>query len=478
MKSIAILFMSSREAYGQGVSISRPTLPHPLLALGSYLKDRGVKVYLIDEQVCNAKDRLERIIDKVDIIGFSVMTMQISRSLELSDYIKEKYPDKKIIWGGIHCSLLPKQTIKDTFIDYVCVREGEEVLYELCSEVPLNEIKNLVYKKDGKVIINPMREFIDLNELNMPHWELFDMTKYIGDSKIAGKKTGRCLPITAGRGCIFNCAFCVNTILGRKWRALSVGNIIKQIKFLREKYNIQHFNLNDDCFDIDLERIDVFCKTLIKEKINITWDISARAGEHWNDRRMKLIKNAGCTAMSVGVESGSQRILDMIHKPSSVKDVIYTAKKCNKYRITLIPTYMSGFPSETEEELQQTIDLLKKVANICPSLSIHGPQPFKPYPNSELYFEAVKQGFEIPKTLKEWAEASETGFISDSYLPWIKNSKRLRAIEFYCMNSVRSPRNFLQKILVSFSKIRLKYNFWYLPFEIPITKFYVRKFLK
>ena len=117
MKTIALIFTQSKEKTGQGSSIQRPSIPIPLLCLASYLKKKKVKIHLLDEQVCDIKERLSEIIHKVDIIGFSVMTMQVVRSLELTDYIKKNYPEKKIIWGGIHPTLFPKQTILDKSID-------------------------------------------------------------------------------------------------------------------------------------------------------------------------------------------------------------------------------------------------------------------------------------------------------------------------------------------------------------------------
>ena len=90
MKSIALVFTKSKEKTGQGSAVQRPNLPIPVLCLASYLKKKKVKLYIVDGQICNAKERLRRIIDKVDLIGFSVMTMQVSASLELSDYIKRK----------------------------------------------------------------------------------------------------------------------------------------------------------------------------------------------------------------------------------------------------------------------------------------------------------------------------------------------------------------------------------------------------
>jgi anaerobic magnesium-protoporphyrin IX monomethyl ester cyclase len=474
MKKIALIFVKNKEKSGQGASVSKPVLPHPLLHLGSYLKRKGIKVYLIDGQICDEKNEIDRIINEVDIIGFSVMTMQVAMAIELSDYIKKNYPEKKIIWGGVHPSLLPKQTLEDPSIDYICQREGEKTIYELAIEKPLKTIKNLGYKENGQIILNKVREdFLDLDKEDKPEWELLNLENYVGNYMIGGRNGGRSMAITVGRGCVFNCTFCVNTVMGRKWRKLSAKIIIKRIKELKEKYKITHFNINDDCFDTDWERVEEICKGLIKENLGITWDVSVRAGKKWTDERMELLSKSGCIAVSIGAESGSNRILKKIKKGISTEDIIYMAEQCNKHNISLISSWMSGFPTETEEEVKETINLLKKVTKICPSCSIHGPQPLKPYPGSELYFEAIEGGFKEPQNLREWAKKSSDGFISHEYLPWIKNPKKLMLIEFYCMNANRFPRNFLHKFLVYSSRLRLDHNFYFFPFEVPLTKWYV-----
>ncbi len=181
----------------------RPGFPQGMFYLGSYLKRRGVKVYLIHGELSNPREELDKIISKVDLIGFSVVTMQVSSSLGLSKYIKKNYPEKKIIWGGIHPSLLPEQTIKNEYVDYVCQREGEGCLYDLCKGVPLNKIKNLVYKNDGKVITNPLRKFIDLNK-EEPVWDLLNLEDYIGEHNFEKKRVERSFVLSVGRGRRFN----------------------------------------------------------------------------------------------------------------------------------------------------------------------------------------------------------------------------------------------------------------------------------
>ena len=476
MKSIALLFLKNKEGLDFGSGVVRPRIPYPIFHLGSYLRNKGIKVFLIDGQVSNPKEELDKIIDEVDIIGFSVMTMQILNSLKLSDYIKRKYPEKKIIFGGVHPSLLPEQTIKDKSIDYVCQREGEGCLYDFCSGKPLNKIKNLVYQKNGKIIINPLNDFIDINKEDKPIWNIINLEHYIRKHEFGPKKGERSIDIAVGRGCIFNCTYCVNGILGKKWRALSAEEMIKRIKFLKENYNLQHFSITDDCFDVDIKRVDDFCDMLIKEKINITWDTSVRAGKKWNDERMEKISKSGCLLLSIGAESGSENILTSVYKKGiTTRDILFTAIQCNKYKIILGSAWMCGVPGETKKDLDKTISLILKVTKICPNSVISGPQPFRPYPNSSLYFDAVKLGYKQPQSLREWSVKSAEMFISENALPWVKNPKRLKSLEFYCINAFRYPINIFHKVLIRMCKFRLKNNIYSLPFEIFMTRFYVKK---
>jgi|TARA_Y100000034_G_scaffold136413_1_gene212747 radical SAM superfamily enzyme YgiQ (UPF0313 family) len=475
MKSIALVYLPNKEKLDYGSGVIRARVPYPLIHLGSYLKNKGIKVFLIDGQVCDAKKELEKIMEKVDVIGFSVMTMQLSNSLKLTDYIKKKYPEKEIIWGGIHPSLLPEQTIKDKSIDYVCQREGEHCLYDLCKGKPLNKIKNLVYQKDEKIIVNPIGDFIDLDKEDKPIWDMLNLENYIKRHKFGPKKDRRAFGISVGRGCIWNCTYCVNTVLGRKWRSLSAENIIKRIKFLRENYDIQHFTIVDDCFELNMERVKEFCNVLIKENINITWEVNVRAGQKWTDEIMDLFAKSGCILLGIGAESGSDRILKLVYRKGiTTKDILFTAHQCRKYKIPLGTGWMGGVPSETEEELNQTLKLIKKVVKICPNAIISGPAPFRPYPNSALYFEAVKQGYRQPQSLREWAEKSTEGYLAEEAIPWVKDPNKLKAIEFYCVNAYRYPINTLHKVLILLCKFRLRYNIYALPFERPLTKYYVQ----
>ena len=132
-----------------------------------------------------------------------------------------------------------------------------------------------------------------------------------------------------------------------------------------------------------------------------------------------------------------------------------------------------------EQVDQKTIGLLiKEIIKVNPTTMMSGPAPFRIYPNSELYYEAVKQGYKEPSSLQEWADRSSEGWLSEEVLPWVKNPKRLKAIEFFCVNAYRYPTNIFHKVLIWLCRVRLKFNFYALPWEIFVTRFYVEHMFK
>jgi len=251
MKAITIVLPNPKEEFAQAAGKRIPILPMALLYIGTYLTEKGFKVNLIDSQVEDVEQKLKEVIDDSLLIGFSVMTTHVYHALKLSDMIKSINKDIPIVWGGVHPSLYPVQTISDKAVDYVVMEEGEETLLELINALQkkgdLSKIKGLVYKKDGKPIINQSRNYIDVNKITPPKWDLLDIEKYIYEYNLGGRKGGRTIAIQAGRGCVHRCAFCINTVLGkRRWRPLSAKNVLNEMKLVKEKYNIEHVSFNDD----------------------------------------------------------------------------------------------------------------------------------------------------------------------------------------------------------------------------------------
>lgn len=463
---------------------SDPQIYMSILYLATVLDRNGYKVNVIDSQVENAKKSLRRVLKKSDCVGFSVMTSQVKHALELSDIIKEEDSDTSVIWGGIHPTLFPAQTVSDKSVDFVMKDEAESGMVEFARYIEgKNNIKNvggLVYpdskdKEKFNVRINPTKTCTDLNDLSPPSWHLLKMKKYATEYIFGGENFGKHLPIHSSRGCPYRCTFCINTILKWKnWRPLHAPNMINEIKILKDKYNLSFIKFIDENFFLDKKRVTEFCNSLIKEKIDLGWRASSRTNyfnkHHINDDMLKLSKKAGCKIMSMGIESGSDRVLkDIIGKGVTVKDAINSINACKKFEIMPVCSFMSGLPGEAKKERLETLSLIRKIKKIYPRTVIIGPQVFRPYPGCELYDE-IKNTIKEPKSLREWTTVNMFGgYVSPASLPWIEDPKHLMNTFFYITLSESSSKGVARIAKIPFkilAKLRTELNM----FDFPIEK--------
>jgi len=459
-----------------------------ILYLSTALHRQGYNVNIVDSQIENVEKKLKTSILKSDVIGFTVMTDHVRDALKLSDLVKETDSDIPIVWGGIHPTLYPTQTIQDESIDYVVVGEGELTLLELMShfegKINLNNIKGLAYQENDNVKINPKRDFIDLNTLSPPEWKLLKLEEYVQDFKIGGRSLGKTLPIHSGRGCSYRCRFCLN-LLDNRWRPLSAENILNEVKILTEKYKLEYINFTDDNFFSNRKRVEDFSKALISEKIDIKWQGCCRANyfnaNHVNDYLMQLVKKSGCTTMAVGVESGSQRIIDMLNKEITLEQVLKAVKMCKKYDMYIFCSFMIGLPNEEKEDMLETLKLIKKIITINPKAYIIGPQVYRPYPGCSLYNEVAGM-FKAPSTLREWAETKIfEGYTSTDTLPWIQEPNIVENASFYVMRSLSNPSSYTKSLIeFPFKKLaqfRLDHNIFDFNVDRKIFEFGKKTFI-
>lgn len=457
-----------------------------LLYIGTALDRKGIKVNLIDGQVEDPGKRLKSVINDSDFIGFSVMTSQVQPALELSDFVKDTDPDVPVVWGGIHPSLFPGQVIKDPSVDYVVYGEGEQTLLELAEyfdgNKKLSEIKGLIYQDGETIKTNPERHYIDINSLSPPNWNLLKMKEYIasfprGDF-YKNLNYERSLPVHTGRGCVHRCTFCVNTIVGkRKWRPLSVENILNEVSTLTEKYNLDHINFVDENFFIDKRRNSDFAKRMLEEKIDIIWSANCKVSyfneTHLNDEMVGLLKKSGCMRLCLGMESGSQRILDKIKKDITVEQIINAVKKCDQFGIMMLCNFMVGMPGETKADIRETLSLIRKIRDISPFAFIGGPVLYRPYPGGELYDEAKKLGYKEPKTLRDWANVRI--FTSSDAMPWIDDFNYIEAALFYIRisqsKSTNKVKSAIKKPFGRIADFRLEHDFYGFQYDKKFFEF-------
>lgn len=240
---------------------------------------------------------------------------------------------------------------ENSFVDYVIIGEAELTLKELLDGTPLSEIKGLCYRENFQPVLNEKRPFIEnLDILPFPARHLVDNSIYRRPDN--GKVQA---VIKVARGCPFHCFFCLATpVSGSKVRTRSPQNIVAEIKECVEKYNITNFLFWSDIFNFDRKWTLELCKAIIDSGLKITWSSNTRA-DTMDDEMAQLMYKSGCRLVSIGVESGSQMMLDNIGKKILLNDIRNTVKILKKNKIKIYNYFVIGLPWETEETVDETI---------------------------------------------------------------------------------------------------------------------------
>ena len=396
--------------------------PYGILFLAAVLERNKYDVEIYDNNV-DDRNPEDFVSFKPDLIGFSVLTgKSIGDAMNQSIAFKNILPRAKIVWGGVHPSLLPEQTIIEPYIDYVVVGEGEYTLLELvqhledANNIKLKDIKGLLYKENNRILRNEPRPFIkNLDELPDPAWHLIDVKKYSD------------ITLNTSRGCPFRCTFCYNRPFNKGRRSdFSPERIVSQIEHLQQKYGATSVKFYEDNFTINRKRLREFCKLVISRKLKIEWNCESRID--LDEKDIALMARSGCTWVGLGVESGSPRVLAFLRKDIKLEDVEKTCRLLAKHKIGPGIYLMAGLPTETVEDFTMTLQLLKKLHFQSYEYMI-----YRPYPGTVLYDYCVNNGlFTPPAKLADWANFSDL-FATDTNLSNV-------------------PQEFLNKAMASFRR--------------------------
>lgn len=394
------VLLVSPDAQADDLMKSNPYLPNGLLYLASALEADGCCVRVHDRNV-SAADELARDLSAFapDVAGVSVLTGRcITDAIAVSRRIRELAPRIPVVWGGVHPTLLPEQTLAEPYIDAVVRGDGEHTMRELVRGLAAGRgcggIAGVSWREpSGAVRHNPDRPPItDLESLPDPAWHLVRMDRY---------------PITSlntSRGCPFKCTFCYNQGFNRGRRAeLSAARVVRQITHLASAYGVRHFKFFEDNFTMNQRRVREFCALLPKAVPGVTWECEARAGTLGQDILHEMAA-AGCRYIGVGMESGSPRMLEFLKKGITIGQIEETCARCTRAGIGTYLYVIGGLPTETEEEFRMTLSLLKRI----PCYHHYELMIYRPYPGTVLYDYCVEKGlFAPPKTLAEWAQWSD-----------------------------------------------------------------------
>lgn len=366
--------------------IANRMVPQGLLSIAAYLEREGHDVFVYDclglRAPVDLNEQVKAIIAyQPQIVGFSATTSSFPDAVDLARKIKEQSPSIMTVCGGVHVSALEGRLLAEyPSFDYLVAGEGELTMAELAAGFDPAQIKGLIWREDTKVITNePRTKISDLDSLPFPAYE-----------KLAGFPHDYHLPLfsyinTPGatmitsRGCMFQCSYCDRSVFKKGFRYNSAAYIYEHMKHLRTKFGVRHINIYDDLFTANRERIVQLCDKLTRFPLGINFNCAVRVG-YTDDDLLKMLKNAGCLMVSLGIESADPQMLARHKSGVSLDDVRDTVRRIQKAGLRAKGLFMMGLPGETEESVRRTSDFI-----ISLGLDDMNMAKFTPFPGAPLW---------------------------------------------------------------------------------------------
>lgn len=306
---------------------------------------------------------------------------------KFSKDIKNCSPQTTIIMGGPMATTIPELIIAKTDVDIVVIGEGEEIIVDLLHALgkkrDLTNVNGICFKDtSGNIFFTKNRERIkNLDSIPRPAYELFPIEiilKYLN-------KTGRCWELCTSRGCYGRCSFC-KRVFGQKITYMSPEKVVDEMRYIYNTYGIDRFNFVDDNFLLNEKHIEDFCNVLRKCGIRFSWRFQGRP-DKINGELAKLMKSAGFFGVSLGLESGSPKILDEMHKNLDIERAEKNVRDVIKEGIIVHASFIVGMPSENEKTIEETISYIKRIGLQNLNIGI-----LTPFPGTEVYAWAKKMG--------------------------------------------------------------------------------------
>ena len=364
----------------------------------------------------------------IKIIGITCNTNEVPWVRELVKKVKSQL-DVTVIVGGPHPSGVLEKIYEDIeHIDFAIYSEGEYSLFLLTkailendlTEKRLESIPNLIWKDNYKIIKNLNKIPEDLDELDFPAWHLINPLKY-------SKKTPpgifcKAFPFASmitTRGCNYNCSFCASAVVhGRRLRSRSADNVINEIAYLSRNYGIKEIFLEDDNFAFNKQYVKDFCKKIIDLNFKIFFSLpNGIRVDTIEPDILELMKKANFYSFALGIESGSQRILQKMNKRTNLDMIRKRVSLAKKYGFYITGFFIIGYPDETLEEIDLTIKYAKslKIDKLVVS-------KYTPFPGTESYNSLILNG-----EISSWQPFEPFGTNDIPYSPKGISKDELRA---------------------------------------------------
>lgn len=466
----------------------QPYPPLGTLYACSYLRDNGYSVALHDTMFANSADDIipalkkhkPRIVvlheDNFNWLSKMCLTRMRDASQKMMQHVKSVLgPSVVTIVAGSDATD-QKELYLESGADFIVVGETEQTLLELIDSIfqkqvrTLDTIPGLAFKQRNEIISTSKRNYLkQLDEMPFPAWDIVDREAY--KSRWVGRHGYHSVNLVTTRGCPFKCNWCAKPIYGSRYNCRTPENVVEEIVWLKENWAPDHIWFADDIFGLKPGWVDSFSRLLIEANAEIPFKMQGRV-DLLTDAVVQSLEEAGCKTVWVGAESGSQKVLDLMEKGTTVQQIYEATRRLKKYKIEVCFFLQFGYPGETEEDIQKTIEMVRECQPDDIGISVSYPLP------GTKFYDNVKTQMQQKQN---WEHSDDLAMMfSGAYQPdfyrqlhrvvhhdfrlhqslnllstiWKKPSSYAAALKGILSAGVRAPRLFLARHRLNQMKIR------------------------
>jgi len=379
------------------------------LILAAVARQRGYAVHLVDAkgQGASIEEVSQRIANlRPDYLGLSATTISVNNGARIAARVKQLCPDVVTILGGAHVSAIPERTLDALpSIDFGIVGEGEHSLFDLLEKLESGEaidsVAGLAYRRDGRTRANPRAPYIDdLDSLPPPAWDLLENFPHRFQPSLFSYPRTPVASLITSRGCPFSCVFCDRSTSGRRGRMHSVEYVVNLCRHLADR-GVRHILFVDDLFTVRKDRVVELCHAFLREGFAFTWSCNSHPNLLDADT-MQLMKRAGCWQIAYGIESGSQRVLDVVKREVRIPRMRETLRMTRAAGIRAKGYLMIGHPTEGVDSIAEDMSFLREV-----ELDFCQITKFTPYPGTPAYPTIQQHG----SFQEDWEQMNAMNFV-------------------------------------------------------------------
>lgn len=461
---------SQKQLYGELNAFELTAIEPPLWGaiLAGYLRSKGYSVLLYDAELENWSydQTAEKIKDADPVLAAVVVsgtnpsasTMNMTGAGRILSVLQEIDPSINTLLSGLHPSALPKKTLLEEDVDFVCQGEGFDTLCELIRALKNNAedfpIKGLWYKKDAEVIGNPRAELKkNLDNFPPPAWDMLKIKDYRAHNWHCFENIKQRQPYAAiytSLGCPFQCSFCcINALFGKPGiRYRSPANVIEEIDFLVNKYDVRNIKIVDEMFALNKRHVDMFCDLIIERGYGLNMWAYARV-DTVDQNMLRKMKQAGINWIAYGFESASSKVLNDVTKGYDSNNVNDVVKMTYNEGLYICANYIFGLPEDDHDSMQETLDMAMDInaewANMYSTMA---------YPGSKLYEDAIEKGLSLPDTWQGYSQyAYESHPLATKYL----SSDEILSFRDHAFHVYHESPRYLAKIKGLFGEETVKH---------------------